>query len=254
MKILIATPCAQNQVHREYLHSMITQTFLHPERLQDQNKYDLALYTVAGLSGLGKDRGVMASYALRNNFDKVFFIDADQSWSWEQFKAIADSYHLITAGVVALKQYPIQLNFVPIVEDKPFFEAEEGKITPKGLARIESHYNHPFHVQGLGTAFLSIDCAVLAKLAGWDPATNNYNPENALAPEFIYVDAYSKQKVRCWDFFQSGVVDKLYIGEDFGFCFQAQRAGFKCYVDPTVKIDHHGGHNFQIGKVLSDER
>lgn len=241
MKILIATPCAGDQVHRKYLHSLLTQTFNHEGRLADQQKYDLALYTVAGVSGLGKDRGVMASYALRNGFDKIFFIDADQSWNWDQFKKLVDSNQPIIAGVVALKSYPIQLNFVPMVEDKDAFELEDGKIMASGLERLfQKHNRNPeIPVQGLGTAFLCIDCNVLRTLAA-----------NKAAPAFIYQDAHTKQRVTCWDFFQSGVVENLYIGEDFGFCFQAARSGFIPRINAEVHVDHHGAHTYTIGSQL----
>src|ERR1700733_7753997 len=121
MNLLLGTPCAQNQVHREYCMSLLTETINAPDRLENQTKYSIATYLVGGVSGLGKDRGIIASHALRHNFDKVFFIDADQSWTWDQFRTIADSPESITAGVVALKQYPIQLNFTPQPQDNVHF-------------------------------------------------------------------------------------------------------------------------------------
>jgi GT2 family glycosyltransferase len=29
------------------------------------------------------------------------------------------------------------------------------------------------------------------------------------------------------------------VGEDYSFCVRARRAGFKVWVDPTVKVKHH---------------
>ena len=244
MKILIATPCAQGQVHYKYLQSLLTQTFLAEERLQDQATYQLALYTVAGVSGLGKDRGVIASYALRNNFDKLFFIDADQSWSWPQFKAIADSKRPITAGVVALKNYPVQLNFTPRTQDADCFEADSHRVTPTVLQNLYSKYQQDtIEVQVLGTGFTCLDVLVLKALV-----------EQNRAPEFFHKDTAEYKDVKCWDFFQSGVVNGAYIGEDWAFCIQAARLGFRSYINPTVHITHHGQHEYIVGKEVYDKR
>lgn len=242
MKILLATPCSAGQVHYKYCQSLLHQAFLSPERLQNLEKYDIALFHLGGYSGLGKDRGIMASTALRGGFDKIIFIDADQSWTWPQLKAIIDSDKPIVAGVVALKQYPIQLNFVPNVDDRDCFAEENGKIMSKGLNRLlKKHNQDEIPVQGVGTAFMAIDVSVLQALT-------------KKCPSFIYHENSSGKKVTCYDFFQSGVVNELYIGEDFGFVFQAKRAGFQAYINGSVRVDHHGGHDYQIGNELVSER
>lgn len=257
MKILIATPCAADQVHRMYMHSILTQTFNASDRLTNQNRYNIALYTAGGFSGLGKDRGVMASHALRNGFDKLFFIDADQSWIWPQFKRIVDSDKPITCGIVPLKKYPLALNFTPLEEDLSLFKAEDSLVTPEGLIRIADKYikfdlepqknlnlDTTFPVKLAGTAFMCIDVKVLKTLA-----------QNGSAPVFYHADSMSGEKVMCWDFFQSGAINGFYIGEDWGFCAQAAHAGFTTYMDSQVLIDHHGQHTYQIGASLKfDER
>lgn len=246
MKILLATPCSGGQVHYKYCQSLLHQAFLSPDRLQNIEKYDIALYHLGGYSGLGKDRGIMASMALRSGFDKIVFIDGDQSWTWPQLKAIIDSDKPIVAGVVALKKYPIQLNFVPNLEDRDCFEPERGRIMAKGLNRlIEKHKSNEIPVQGTGTAFMAIDVSVLKKLSepGFDYS----------CPSFMFIEGATGKKVTCWDFFQSGVVEGLYIGEDFGFVFQAKRAGFQAYINGNVRVDHHGGHDYQIGNEIVSE-
>lgn len=242
MKILFATPAAAGMVHIKWHKSVLTQLFNAPERLLQQEKYSIAEYTVEGYSGLGKDRGVIASFALRHKFDKLFFVDADQSFTWEQFKTIVDSDKPIVAGVVALKQYPIQLNFTPLVDDKDCFLSDGGKIMHTGLENLHKKYGKTeIPVQCMGTAFMCIDVKVLAAMV-----------ENGSCPPFIFDDTYTKQKVTCWDFFQSGVVGDLYFGEDWAFCAQAKRAGFQSYINSSVRVDHHGSHTFRVGNELSE--
>ena len=261
MKIMIATPCAQNQVHRKYLNSLLVETFNHPERLMNQEQYDLGLFHTAGYSGLGKDRGVIASHALRNNLDKIFFIDSDQSWTWQQFKAIADSPYPITAGVVGLKSYPIHLNFTPYEKDMDCFKGTQG-ISTAGLIKLKKKYESgseiktgcEIGVQCMGTAFMCIDVKVLRELS-----------KNGSCPSFQYIDTErGNQVIECFDFFQSGVITipdpknpsktiGSYFGEDWAFCAQASRAGFKSYINPNVLVDHHGCHTFTIGKGLIND-
>lgn len=241
MRILLATPCGGGQVHHLYTQSLLTEAFLNSDRLQNQHRYELGSYLVGGFSGLAKDRGVVASYALREGFDKIVFIDSDQSWAWPQLKALLDSDKMVIAGVVALKEYPIQLNFTPLVEDKDCFEG--GKITPNGLKKLQKKHagTYEIEVQACGTAFLAIDTSVLKALV-----------ENKSCPMFLYKDVHSEKMVENWDFFQTGVINERYYGEDYSFCFQAKRAGFSAYINSFVHIDHHGGHTYSIGKEIQN--
>jgi hypothetical protein len=38
----------------------------------------------------------------------------------------------------------------------------------------------------------------------------------------------------------------LNLGEDYSFCVNARRNGFKVYVDSTVKVKHHKGIFMEI--------
>lgn len=239
MKILLATPCAQGVVRYEYCQSILTQVFNHPERLANQERYQVALYLVGGYSGLGKDRGIIASYALREGFDKLVFIDSDQKFYWNQFKALVDSDKPVVAGVIALKDYPQNLNFTPNVDDLDCFIVDQSRITPNGLKILkEKHEKDEIPVQCMGTGFMSIDVAVLMKLS-------------ETCPTFYHVDVVTKERVKVWDFFQTGVVNGLYFGEDWAFCAQAKRAGFQSYINASVLVDHIGSHNYKVGSELN---
>ena len=121
LQILLCTPCSRGFVRQEYSACLLTQFFNHPDRLANQQRYQLAIYQIKGYSGLGKDRGVLASYALRHRFDKIFFVDDDMEWRWDQCKTLFDSDKPIIAGVAPLKQFPAPMNFTPLDEDKDCF-------------------------------------------------------------------------------------------------------------------------------------
>lgn len=216
---------------------------MHPDRLAQQDKYHLALYQTKGYSGLGKDRGVIASYALRHEFDKIVFIDNDMEWSWAQLKAIIDSDKKVIGGIAALKSYPIALNFMPVPGDKDCFDDNPARLaTQFGLPKFVEKYKDDgteIKVNGIGTAFLSIDVEVL-----------RVTKEKHIAKPFIFLDEHTKKRVQCWDFFPSGPVDNFYFGEDWGACIQFQRAGFGIYANVAVQVTHIGDHSYRIGQVL----
>lgn len=236
MKILIATPCNMGMVTQEYSNCLLTQAFCNPDRLANQDKYELALYQTSGVSGLGRDRSVIATYALRNNFDKLMFIDSDQAWEWVDIRTLVDSEHLIIAGVVPLKAYPLILNFQPLMDDRECFEDEDNCITPKGLRRFrKKHSDKPeLEVELTGTGFMCIDVRVLRKLAETSEPFWFHNPSG------------DTPKMLCWDFFATGPLSKVYMSDDWGFCVQAKRAGYKVHINSTVFLDHIGRHCYRI--------
>lgn len=213
--------------------------FLAPDRLANLERYDIAQYLQGGYSGLGKDRSIAASFALRNGFDKVLFIDSDQSWVWEDVKKVLDSKLLIAAGMVPLKSYPTQLNFTPLAVDKEFYDPEDGVVTPAGVARWCDGviFNEEMPVAAVGTGFMCIDRSVLQTLV-----------DNGSAEKFLFKEAKGDKTewVACWNFFPSGVLESNYYGEDFSFCILAGRAGIPIGVNTTVKIPHHGWHEYKI--------
>lgn len=246
MKVLIATPCAQNKCERNYTQSLLMEAFNAPDRLINLDKYDLAISLVGGVSGLGKERDILAAQALHMGFDKLMFIDADQSWTWSQLKTILDSDKPIVGGIVALKTYPIQLNFTPLDEDKKnYFMEERGFATWKGLHRMAAGHGGnvtEFEVKQMGTGFLCIDTKVLRAMT-------------SICPSFKHAETRDGKEVayECWDFFQSGVLDGVYHGEDWAFCTLAARCAYKTYINATIQIPHHGVHEYKPGLKLVPE-
>ena len=239
MRIMYATPAAAGMVHLEYHQSVLFETLLHPERIKEHEKYQITPQHLKGYSGLGKDRSIMASTALRLGMDKLVFIDADQAWKWHDFKALVDSDKEIISAVIPIKQYPLQLNFTPTVEDSDLFKGPWGTaVTVEGLIKMkQKHQKSEVPVQLIGTGMVCIDMKVFRKLA-------------ETCPSFKYHD-HKGNTTQNWDFFQSGVVNGRYYGEDGAFCLQANRAGFIPHIHLDVLIPHVGSHLYIIGNQLT---
>lgn len=255
MNIMLATPCRDGNVRHEYLLSMLTQMYLHPERLANHQDVQLALYTVGSDSGLSKERGIMASKALTEGYDKIFFVDSDMEWNWADFKQILFNDKPISAGVVSMKKFMAKKN--GIVAQRMNYQ-----VTPEQRGLYEKDFGQAFEFEDIevtnwlkekyssslvpvgttGTAFTMIDCSVLKEMA-----TKN------VAPKFKYKDPYTGKATYCWDFFQSGVIaeQEIYVGEDWGFFIQARRLGYDVLVDMDSRPIHIGTHHYRVdGRLL----
>lgn len=234
MKALICTPCAEGKVHADYMLSMLSETMLNPDRLMNQRKYDIGLQIAKGASGLGKDRGTLASFALREKMDKLVFIDSDQQWTWRMLKSLLDSEKPIIGGIVALKKYPVSLNFTACPNDKHFFEGPGQLADLAGLEKMVDHHGtNELKVTAVGTGFLVIDVAVLKALS-------------EICPTFKDTNALTGQETIGWDFFQTTVINGTWFGEDWGFCLKAAECGFETHINASVRPAHIGQHTYFV--------
>lgn len=259
MKALIGTPCGQGNVKSQYLVSLLdtmnksmahkgqvyndivsqipnfdqnnphhAQTVAH---LMHKHTVDIQLYTLSGESLLQRGRNHIAAVALSSAADKLFFIDADTQWTWEQFYKIAMSDKDICCGMVPLKTYPISLNFLPYVEDEVFFE--NGVRSYAGtMAMAKKHGSDLIRVPFVGTAFMCIDTKVLISMS-------------ETADTFLYPDPYTGQSQSHWDFFKVQAIKNTYLSEDWSFVYRASEIGFATYIDTTVVLGHVGDHTFR---------
>lgn len=267
MRILVGTLMQQGQVYGNFHQSMI-EVFQNAERhkqaianqiarqipnfdLKNQehqatfnatmnaHTIEVGQYTLGGESLLGRGRNHMAQVALTQGWDKLFFIDADEGFTWEQFRAIAQSPHPVAAGLVPLKAFPIPnsyetvLNYLPFLEDEAFFDDSTRTLkATKRLARAKK--SNWIEVAYTGTGFLCVDVSVFAKLAEKSAEYTYPNPQTGI-PQVH------------WSFFDGGPMYGQYLSEDWTFCEKAREAGFKIMVNTDVQVTHAGPHTFRAG-------
>lgn len=195
------------------------------------NSFHLGLYTLSNESLVARGRNHIAQVAVQGGWDKLFFIDADAGWSFDQFAAVATSPTLITAGTCPLKTYPISLNYLPFQDDEHFYK--DAVRSPESLQAMRQGHGKPLiAVPFVGTAFMCIDTSVLKKL------TETANP-------YQYPNPQSGNLETHWDFFKTEPVSKKYMSEDWGFCHMARANGFDVHIHADVIIQHVGSHVFK---------
>lgn len=143
-------------------------------------------------------------------YEKVIWIDSDVSWSIEAFERILKSERQIVSGMVAVGRDgrigAMRLN-------------SEGH--PVSLNAMEFLLEgEPVEVDGVGFAFLGIKAGVFEKMS---------------RPWF---------KIR--EIGIEGASYPVMLGEDYSWCVGAKEAGFKIYLDPLVRVEHHKAVVFTV--------
>lgn len=227
MKVLIGTPAGGGQVTTQYLMSFISTL-----GLAIKSGIQPVLYTLSQESLLPRGRNHIAQVAMRDKYNKLFFIDADSGWFPEQFMAIVSSPFPIVAGCVPLKTYPIVLNYLPFKEDEKFFV--NALRTPEATKKMRDAYGMAeVPVAFTGTAFLCIDTGVLEKMS-------------ETMQTYQYPNPFNGQQETHYDFFGGGPMKGTYYSEDWAFCQKARDIGYDIKVNLDVMINHTGNHVFQV--------
>ena len=257
LRILIGTPAGGGQVTVQYMLSLLDvfqkvmdikkQIFIrnnlrigkqnglisepqlnYLNQLEAQGLVDLeiGLYTLAQESLLGRGRNHIAAVAIRQGWDKLFFIDADARFNFDMFYRLALSPHDLTAAACPVKVLPISLNYLPFQDDEHYYK-DRIRSVDSLLKMREGHKSNYVPVAYVGTAFMAISRKLLL-LAAED------------SEEYQYPNPSSGHLHTHWDMFDTKPMYKKYMSEDWSFCERARRLGFPVMLDTNVIISHVG--------------
>ena len=137
------------------------------------------------------------------SYKKIIWIDSDIEWTPEDFMKIYDSELDVVSGVY--QTHPNGTVAVNLTDPK-------GRPTKVNKVHFLLHWD-PVEVGGVGFGFVGMKCGVFEKMK---------------RPWF-------KIREVEWD----DVDFSVNMGEDYSWCEGAKDAGFKIWVDPTVKVKHH---------------
>jgi hypothetical protein len=136
-------------------------------------------------------------------YDVIFWIDSDIEWEPEDFLTIYESPLEIVSGL-----YQTAPNGTVAVN----FPDENGLPTKVNKVEFLLHFE-PVEVGGVGFGFVAMKQGVFEKIS---------------RPWFLI------RRIQ-WDTHDF----PTNVGEDYSWCYNAQDAGFKIWVDPNVKVKHH---------------
>lgn len=137
-------------------------------------------------------------------YDRIVWIDSDVMWSKEAFEKLITSNHEIISGMYYTSIHEMTVSVSKFAPDG---------ISPINCKELDFFFDEePLEVFGVGFGFVSMKSGVFERMQ---------------RPWFRIerIDHPAKKIV-------------LDIGEDYSWCMNARRAGFKVMLDPSIKVDH----------------
>lgn len=196
-RILISTPVYNYQTHARMVGSLIG-------CIRNTPNYEIAWNYVVS-SALAWARNTSANMAIKDNFDWLFFWDADVSIDQLDFMThlidVAEKNNAVAVGIpYAMKGFPIE-----------YAVRGEHRYGAKGTPNTIELPKEPFEVKQVGTGTMLIRVEALKQL---EP------------PWFTFIDKYEDGEPTFWP-------------EDYNFCDRLGRLG-KIHADPRFRTMHWG--------------
>lgn len=203
-KVLIGTPTYDGRLDVWYVDALVG-----THKLCMQSGVELMSIYTSYDALIQRARNSLVKIAIQQEFDDLIFIDSDVEWKPE--------------WVLKLLSYP-----EPVVGGALVKRSQNEGYTIK-LVNKDLKWNERkdlIEVDGVGTGFLKISRFALEKL--WD-MSEEYADDSGSANRMIF-----DLKIENGDL----------ISEDYVACNKWRSLGYKCWVDPTMDLNHIGNKKF----------
>jgi GT2 family glycosyltransferase len=221
MRICVLTPSYSGNVNVHFMISLMA-------TITRVKQSECTFFSNIGCSILPQARNSLVARALAWGADKIVMIDDDVSWRPEDFQKLILAPERIVAGVYQKKPHDLEAAKSPEMALSVFPEGL--KVDHRGLAEVD----------GAATGFLRVDREVFEglKVHCMQLADDSLDPASL---EHMY-EYFTFDRI-----IKDG---KTYLqGEDYGFCRKARAAGFRTFIDPSIKLGHHMG-GFKFGASI----
>lgn len=206
MSLLICTPAYGGQVTLAHFMSCLD---LKENLTQVGFQHDWL--TTDKESLIQRARNTMAARFLTTDYERLLFIDADIEFDSDDVAKLWNMDKDVSVGVYAMKD-PQKARYAA------WYEGE--------LLDLASCPKGPFCVEYAGTGFMMIKRGAFEIMK-----KENIRHEEGEVGE-------------CWAFFNPRVVDNVYLSEDYAFCHDFRRMGGEIWMDPSVRLKHHGTYAY----------
>ncbi len=199
---IILTPC---------YHALERETLEGIQGLQARGWTSRVMY---GHSAIDGARAQMASAAILEGYDYLFWIDADMVFTYRDFQQVAQGIDDFCCAPYMTKNPQGPLALLD-------FEEQTDRTT-RGIKRIKAS----------GFGFIKTPATIYRKMMHEIKACQNVPNGNAFWPFF---------QPRTFD-----VEDRIaYYGEDYSFCLWAEQLGFKLYANFDTEVGHIGRYAYR---------
>ncbi len=204
-QILIATPAYDFKVHVDYLTTLIN-------FLKTTPNTNITLINVLGNSLITQARDYLITFFIEHKeFDYMLFWDSDIGVPEDAlFKLMCRNKDVIGLPVPLKTQQQMGFSMGKILN-------REGELA---------------EVTGIPTAFMLISRRVADKLEEEFKDKKYKSPiKNGVLDELYAI-------------FKTELIDDIFYGEDYTFCNELRRLGFKIYADLSIPVRHWGSYCF----------
>ena len=241
MKILISTPAFGGLVHTGYLNSLIG-VMTSREVL---TKHQVSIATISNDALVQRARNELTKMALDLKVDKMLFVDADITFTPQDFMRVADSPHEIIGGTYRKKSLEPILNFNLRTDIEKKMREKYGipSSTPAGWKILKQEFADKdgcVEALHLPTGFLCIHMDVIRKIIA-EKGCAMYASDRRDAVRMQYSEE-EMEKMLVPEIYTVGVCSgsKVLGSEDWLACELFARHGYKIYLDTNIVCPHTG--------------
>lgn len=187
--------------------------------------------TVVGDALISRARSIVASAFLRSDADVLLSIDSD-IWFRPQ-DAIALCEKAVGRGIIAALYMTRSLNTQPalMLPSRPVTLGPESK---------------PVEVPFASTGFMAVERRVFEGLSGALPLCHQGWSDRGADTSF-------------WPFYMPYTIPwegdgHMYLSEDWAFCQRAKDAGYKVWLDPSIRLGHMGTAMFTLEDLIREPK
>lgn len=239
-KLWISTPCSGGLLYNGYVGSLVQCA----QRALSEGLLDRFYVSMPGKESLiSRGRNTEATVFLEEGFTHLLSIDADISFTWEDFRRVISHNVPIVGGAYPLKNFPVVMNFNPLEgKGTELFKTNRG-FDDLAWKEFVHKYADPdtglAEVRHVPTGFMCVRREVFEKLS-------------EIVPKYHTFQADSGEMERYYDFYFVGVHEGNYLSEDWSFCQLASANGFKIYLDTKITLGHTGYWTFRLGQHMHE--
>jgi hypothetical protein len=194
---------------------------------------DFADGTVVGDALISRSRSIVASSFLRSDADVLLIIDSD--------------IYFMPENAIELCKKAMELDIVGAMYMTRSMQTQPAMMLPDDEAIIFSPSAEPVEVPFISTGFMAVTKKVFERLSEDLPLCHQGWANKGKATAF-------------WPFYMPYVIPwkgedgYMYLSEDWAFCQRAKDAGFKIWLDPSIRLGHVGDVMYTLEDLVRQPR
>ena len=186
---------------------------------------------VVGDALVSRSRSIAASAFLRSKADVLLTIDSD---IW--FKA---------ADAIKLCEEALEYDFVAGLYLTRGLKKQSALLLPQNIPVIFQEDSKPVEVRYISTGFMAVSRKGLEKTLEHSQLPHCHKGMSHLGQDTSFFPLYMPFCVP-----DDGPEETLYLSEDWALCERAKRAGFKMWLDPSIRLGHVGSEMYTLEELL----